>query len=77
MKREIYEELKLRIWLEDGHWRFDNAWLNEGLSEYDEDYIDCVIHEMESKNIWNVCQRFYSFLKYYPRFTERLLANKM
>lgn len=54
---------------------FSNAWLNPGLERDDENYIDGVIHQMSTNNIWNVCQRFYSLLDHYKNFDQRLLAR--
>lgn len=53
---------------------FSNAGLNPGLNHYDENYIDNVILQMSTRNLWNVCQRFYSFLSNYPNINQRLLA---
>lgn len=55
---------------------FSNEGLNEGLDFYDENFIDAIRHGMMTKNMWNVCQRFYGFLRRWREdFDERLLAN--
>lgn len=44
-------------------YHFNAEGLNEGLQEYDIDYIDDIIHEMNTTNMWNVCQRFRWLLR--------------
>ena len=53
---------------------FSNAGLNPGLERDDENYIDGIIHQMSTSNIWNVCQRFYSLLENHKTIDKRLLA---
>lgn len=52
---------------------FSNAGLNPGLERYDENHIDSIIHQMSTNNLWNVCQRFYSFLENYENIDQKLL----
>lgn len=78
--REQYDKL-----VEDYHtMRFTAVWgmpfyhfnpdgLNTGLSEFDDDYVDGFIQPISTNNLWNVCQRFYSFIKNYKNIDQRLL----
>lgn len=52
---------------------FDSADLNVGLDPYDERYIDSIVHGMTTRNMWNVCQRFYSFASWHGDIDSRLL----
>lgn len=51
-------------------YRFDNAHLNAGVGC--ESFIKSIVHPMSTANIWNVAQRFYSFLKWNEDFDDRL-----
>ena len=92
MRHDIYEAMKARIkdvgrvyvdsdinYVAPGgwtHYRFFNDGLNDGLRDCDEDYIDAIVQAMQTRNMWNVCQRFYGFLRrWYNDFDGRLLAN--
>jgi len=56
-------------------YHFNADRLNQGLSEFDEEYIDGFIWQTSTHNLWNVCQRFHAILsRNYPHFDERLLA---
>ena len=55
-------------------YRFFADGLNEGLSEFDADFIDSFIQPIRTRNLWNVCQRFYSFISNYPNINQRLLV---
>ena len=90
MKREIYEAMKRRmsiepgideetrerLWMRPGDvvYRFNPNGLNEGLEDWDIDYVDDILHPMSTRNLWNVCQRFYSFINYHENIDKRLLA---
>lgn len=52
---------------------FSNDGLNPGLERHDKNYIDGIIHQMSTNNIWNVCQRFYSLLENHKNIDKRLL----
>lgn len=55
-------------------YHFSAEGLNQGLSEFDDDYVDGFIQPISTSNLWNVCQRFYSFIKHYKDIDKRLLA---
>ena len=90
MTPEIYEAMKRRISVEPGIdeetrqelrmrpgnvvYHFNADGLNEGLESWDRDYVDGILHPMSSRNLWNVCQRFYGFIKHYKDIDKRLLA---
>lgn len=90
MTREIYEAMKRRISVEpsideetrqelrmrpgDVVYRFNPDGLNEGLESWDTDYVGGILHPMSSRNLWNVCLRFYGFIKHYENIDQRLLA---
>ena len=59
-------------------YRFNAEKLNEGLDEYDVLFVDSMVHPMATTNMWNVCERFYSFIRIYgDSIDERLLnANR-
>lgn len=85
MTREIYEALKARIsiapeetvkfYYEDYPetprdvtvYKFDMTGLDEDIPAY--------IHAMKTKNLWNVAQRFYSFLYWVEDVDNILLAR--
>ena len=56
-------------------YRFDNSGLNDKIRP-GEDKIEAVIHPMKTKNIWNVCNRFYLLLKHYDGIEEKLLNSR-
>ena len=85
MTREIYEAMKRRIAVvpfgtgkrmydelgwgygpKSTFYRFDA----DGLG----DDVDSLIQPIDTKNLWNVAERFYSFLRHYDGIDARLLA---
>ena len=90
MSPEIYEAMKRLISVEpgideearkrlcmrpgDAVYHFNSDGLNEGLECWDINYVDGILHPMLTRNLWNVCQRFYSFIKHYENIDQRLLA---
>ena len=69
MKKEVYEALKSRITvtakeIDLWHWEFENEGLNEGISCFDERYVDAMCQDMRMKsgNMWNIAQRVLGFL---------------
>lgn len=74
---QLTDEDKSRLMFKNGHivYFFDASPLNDGLSSYDEKFIDSVLHSMSTKNMWNVAQRFYSLLKNCPDIDNRLLNS--
>jgi len=44
------------------------------LESWDTDCVDGILHPMSPRNLWNVCQRFYGFIKHYKDIDKRLLA---
>ena len=85
MKREIYEAMQRRIEImpfASGSRAYDElGWgyrpdsifyifKADGLG----DEVDSIIQPMETKNIWNVAERFYSFLRIHDDIDALLLA---
>ena len=86
MKKEVYEALKTRIVVtvkqqDMWHWSFNNEGLNEGISCFDERYIDSMCQDMKMKraNLWNIAERVYGFLRAFRHedIDDRLLANPL
>lgn len=75
VKPDIDKETKERLCMmpDDIVYRFNAEGLNEGLDELDDDYVDPITHPMTTRNMWNVCQRFYSFLRHHKNIDQRLL----
>ena len=76
MSREAGDEIVLEP--EDlTIYRFNNEGLNDGLDYLDEGYADPIVHAMKTRNMWNVCQRFYGFLRAWhgTGIDERLLKS--
>ena len=87
MKREIYNALRKRISvttpveytyeIPEGHtlYFFNAESLNRGLDENDENIIDSIVFPMKTRNLWNVCQRVYSYISVgnFPNLDERIL----
>lgn len=84
MTREIYEALKARIsiapeaavkaYYEDYPETSKNVTVYKfDLTGLDED-CPAIIHAMKTKNMWNVAQRFYSFLYMYDNADAILLS---
>lgn len=48
--------------------------LNIGISEFDDDYVYSFTQPISTRNLWNVCQRFYGFIKHHENIDQRLLA---
>lgn len=72
---EVYKKIGRKIF--DGSrfiYFFSNDGLNPGLKRDDIEYIDSIIHPMSTHNMWNVCQRFYSFIQGYEDIDKRLLV---
>lgn len=72
---EAKEYYKLQGWPvpEKATFYFFNAeGLNEGVEDTEEE-VYSIRHGMTTRNMWNVCQRFYSFIQHYPNINERLL----
>ena len=44
-------------------YRFSNDGLNDGIADCDVEFVDPIQHAMKTKNMWNVCQRFYGFIR--------------
>ena len=55
-------------------YHFSPTHLNIGITYFEEDYIDPITQPMTTRNLWNVCQRFYGFIKHYKDIDKRLLA---
>lgn len=54
-------------------YRFDSTGLNDSVPE--DEYVDSLVHPMRTKNMWNVCNRFYMFLKNFKDIDKRLLKS--
>ncbi len=53
---------------------FDATRLNEGIDDpCDDEWVESIIQPMTTRNMWNVCQRFYSFISGCKDIDERLL----
>lgn len=85
MKKEIYEAVKARIsiapeeavkiYYEDYPETPKDATVYLfDLTGLDED-CPAIVHAMKTKNIWNVAQRFYSFLYWIENVDEILLRR--
>lgn len=57
-------------------YHFNAEGLNEGLESWDPNYVDGILHPMSTRNLWNVCQRFYSFINHYENIDQRLLNKE-
>ena len=64
--KRAYDELGWNVPAGSTFWRFDA----DGLG----DDVDSLIQPIMTKNIWNVAERFYGFLRHYDNFDARLLA---
>ena len=71
---EEYRTMDLSVVWGVPFYDFGAEGLNQGLSEFDDDYVDSFIQPISTNNLWNVCQRFYSFIKNYKNIDQRLLA---
>lgn len=54
-------------------YRFESTGLNDGAPE--DERIESMIHPMRTKNMWNVCNRFYMFLNNFKDIDKRLLKS--
>lgn len=81
MKTEIYNAIKGRIspfTTPEGKdaYLFSNLGLNEGIDEDDVLFIPSIVTDIKSKNLWNVCQKFYKFLGWLsPENLDHRLLN--
>ena len=72
-EKPIYDERGWTVPPSHTFYRFDSDGLNVGYG--DDEAIDSMVHPMLTRNMWNVCQRFYSFIKYHENINERLLNS--
>ena len=68
-----YDESGFEVSPDAIFYMFDPGVVNDGYDELDVDYVDCVIQPIRTKNLWNVCQRFYSLIKDFEDIDKRLL----
>ena len=86
MTREVYQALKTRmsvkqIAIDRWHWEFDNSGLNEGIDCFDQPFIDAMMQNVSTGNIWNCAQMAYRHLcglhKPDDNVDARLIANPL
>ena len=71
--REYYELMGWPVPKNATFYLFNADGLNEGVDNV-EDEAFSIRQPMYTRNMWNVCQRFYSYIKNLEKIDKRLLA---